>query len=734
MRRRLATALCSALAAIALAGGGEASADVFGPISLVSAEPGVQQADYAHDPAVSGDGHYLAFDGSIGGIRGVWRRDLRTGAVEAVAPGDAELPSISQNGQYISFTTTAALAPLDHNSGPDVYVRDMSRQSSEAGAYTLASAVGGAEGTVEEGLAYQSSDPTKYGSLAAGRSALSADGRKVAFVTTATSDLVGPRPPHAPTTPPLQVAVRDLVVHTTQLVSVVRGTTEQPVSAAEGAGVYGAAYAAGGAPPVFKEPTSYQPPTSIGASISGDGSTVAWLGQNVGLQALLLPAETLIPRYTEPLWRRIADGPAAPVRRITGGSDPENPACAASGETSLSGEASAKDPCQGPFATLKLGNPGTWTGAGVGNSIPQLSADGYTVAFLSDAPLVALGSGFGIENAPPDLFAANMHPGLTRVQALRPLTELASGEPSDLATDAQLIDLGISADGTKVAFTTKRTVFPLGAPTYVTAPAAIPGMVELFDVNLSDETLTRVSHGYEGGASEHPHPSRPPGEDPYLNVADGALSPSYTSDGNTLAFSSTASNLVRADGNTPIEENEPFDGSDAFIVSRMVFGAVPTAGYISSPPPNPAIAPEWRLSATAASRPDGSVALYVTVPGMGSLRGTADSTMFVGASSSSRARRRSHAGRTRRVVVARTVASSVANPSAGGIVTLMLRLGGRDSFAASRAGGLYSLVTLRFTATGHPAIQTSLAVTFRRTARTAARAGRVRRKAHRGHR
>ena len=86
-----------------------------------------QQALYAHDPAISGDGRYVAFDGYFGGRTGVWRRNLGTGEVQPVAVGftvpgseaceqaacDAELPSISANGQLISFTTTADLDPSD---------------------------------------------------------------------------------------------------------------------------------------------------------------------------------------------------------------------------------------------------------------------------------------------------------------------------------------------------------------------------------------------------------------------------------------------------------------------------------------------------------------------------------------------------------------------------------------------------------------------------------------------
>ncbi len=90
----------------------------------------------------------------------------------------------------MSFTTTAQLAPGDTNRGPDVYVRDMDRPVTEAGAFTLASAVDGSQTGLSYGPAGASVSPFEemhYGSLASGRSALSADGREVVFVTTAVS-------------------------------------------------------------------------------------------------------------------------------------------------------------------------------------------------------------------------------------------------------------------------------------------------------------------------------------------------------------------------------------------------------------------------------------------------------------------------------------------------------------------------------------------------------------------
>jgi hypothetical protein len=771
----------SALAAggatlILLAGGLPAQADVFGPISLAS-ESKTEQALYARDPAISGDGRYIAWDGSFEGLTGVWRSDLQTGEVQpvavrdptdpAISAPDAELPSISENGQYVSFTTTARLSRDDTNEGPDVYVRDMEVPASapcEPGqaakrecAYTLVSAVNGSE----EGLDYATSGPSAkgYGSVAAGRSAMSANGQYVVFVTTAVSDLLPEKPLSAGAsrpveTPALQVAVRDLQTQETKLVSVRDNPASgepalnpetgepQPVSAEEESNTFGAvSFGHGGVAPSFEAPhgEGHHLTSVLGASISADGSTVAWLGNNIAEQAKVLPGElmAMTPTYSEPLWRRIADGPDAPTRRVTGGSDPEDPACAASGEalpTSLS------DPCQGPFYTpLGEETPGIWRGVSEGSLVPRLSADGYTVAFLAEAPLASV-VGTKLQNVENgDLFVANMHPGLTRTQALRQLTEPASASGGEIAATAPIVDMDISADGTQVAFTTKRTQFPLGSLTDVTAPAAVPGMLELFDVDLADDTLTRVSTGYEGGQSEHEHEEFPAGVDPYTEAYDGALSPSFSDDGETLAFSSTASNLVYGDGNSPprsedgrLEGMEELDGSDAFVVSHVEFQPTVTPQFISAAPTVAGLAPSRRLSATAVSQPDGEVLLEVEVPGAGTLRANAGAWVVVGsAHAHARAHKdaahkgTAHKGSVRsarthaRVAVAtRTVASAAkkTSSSTGGLVTLTLRLTAPYRALAGRSSGLSATAELSFSAYGTSTLRESLAITFRKVA------------------
>ena len=721
--------LCAALTAMLATPPAPARADVFGPISLVS-ESATQQAVYAHDPAISGDGRYVAFDGFFGGKTGVFRRDLATGAVEEVAAGaaetpagSAELPSISEDGRYVSFTTTAALTPEDKNEAPDVYVRDMEPQPGEP-EYTLASAVDGST----QDLTYEPSGPS-YGSLASGRSALSANGREVVFVTTAVSDLAGPG------TPALQVAVRDLDTNSTQLVSAaydpatgrpaIDPTTkrQEPVSGEEGGLTYGAVYSPSLPPPQFKSPVAYALQSQVGASISADGSTVAWMGQDISRQARMLSGEAPPAQYSEPLWRRMADGPQAPTRRITGGSDPADPACAASGETTLAEATSSSDPCQGPFRTEA---PGVWIG-GTGDPVPQLSADGSTVAFLAGAPPIGGTFGGDVMNLNSDLYVVDMAEGLTRTQALRPLTELAGGNAQEPATTAPVVDLAISPDGGQVAFTTQRTVFPLGSPAYVSAPAATPGMVELFDVDLTDDTLTRVTHGFTGGAGEAAHETEVPGQDPYI-ATDGALSPSFSANGDTLAFSSTAANLVFGDGNTPQQSNNPtFDGSDAFVVSRVLFGATPTPQEVSSPPADPPLTPTWRLSATVLSRGDGSVLLEIEVPGAGTLRAGAQSAVRVRATRRSHARRASaHDHVAGETVASRIVATRNAHACAGGLIVVTLKLARPYSALASAPGGLSATASLTFSAHGHPTLRQVIALTFLRSERPSRRTRRGR--------
>lgn len=723
MRARVCRiALCTLVAGLAISAPA-AHADVFGSASMLSAGP-FGQSEYAHDPALSEDGRYVVFDGSIAGVQGVWRRPTTPGAgFEEVAGGDAALPSVSADGRFVSFTTNqgASLPALTDGAihellltgeeAPSVYVRDMAIGAGEPGAFTLVSA----KDHSTESLAYEfpgadeeelQNDTTRYGAVAAGRSAITADGRTVAFITTAQSDLAGTG------TPPMQVAVRHLDTDETSLVSVrFDPTTGRPaINAETGAtepvpeeeGEFGAVWFNGTAA-TFNVTgrgviEAYSPPPLPGAAISADGSAVAWYGGAISEQARTLSGEDLKKLYAEPLWRRIANGPSEPTRRVTGGSDPESPGCLAHPEAALPPTAQAGDPCQGPFATQRTGY-GLLTGGSETNYIPRISADGDYVAFLAAAPLVSEGAAFGLSEFNTDAYREDMT-APDRTSGLQRITQYASGDIHHEPTNANLRDLAISPDGQQIAFTTKRTVFPLGAPAFVSTQAAIPGLVEVYDADLGDETLTRVTSGYEHGLPEHPE-IEAGAEERYSRKTDGALSPSFDASGTLLSFSSTASNLVFGDGNSPPNaQQKDVDGADVFLVPRIIFNAVPTPQVISPAPRNPSLEPPWRLEVSASSLASGAVQIKAKVPAAGVLAASAASTLPAKSA-------RAHGGSRR--TVAKALATAHGSTTT---VALKLQLGGRYRGLAFRAGGLPSKVTVTFSSKGHPTLRRTLTIRF----------------------
>ncbi len=768
MRRRLSLgALLAATLALAAA---PAHADVFGPIGLLDAGTigggEMQQAEYAHAAELSSDGRYLVFEGSVGGEAGIWRESLATRQLQEVAGGEgvsagshhyaARFPSISADGRYVSFTSnegreqlaarTRGLAgeaptgaPAEEPGSDQVYVRDMEAQPTQPEAFVVASAVNGSSAP----LTYSESD-TQHGSVAAAGSAISANGQDVAFVTTAVSNLAGER------TPALQVAVRRLARQETILVSgeyeaSAGATSDRPVSG-EG---FGAVYVRQkGVPSPLPEvgpeysgwrEGAHEGERPPGASISADGSTVAWMGQNIASQARMLPGEQPKPGYSEPLWRRL-EAPATATERVTGGSDPSNAACAESGQSSLPMPPTPGDPCQGPFVTFPGVEGNEVSGIfsslghaeGHGDAIPRLSGDGWTVAFLSRAePVAALVAGgpFTAERAegePADLYVASMRPGPSRAAATATITAL--GGESAPETEA-IEEFALSEDGSHVAFTTRRTQFRLADPAYVSPAAGEVGLNEAYDVDLADGTLTRVTHGPNGEPSEQLHNPKEPGQETAYNVhpSAGATSPSYAQDGALLAFCSTASNLVAGDGNNPLSYNQlnvgEHDGSDAFVVAREAPSALPTPQTIS-PPPAISTEPAWDLSATALARSDGSVVIYVRTPGAGTLRASASASVLAGVGAhGSRRKRRSSRSSARRATALRTVASAAgaARAQEGELVALVLRPAAAYASLAQRAGGLSANVTLRFSALGRPPLSESLPVTFLSRAHAARR-------------
>jgi len=575
-------ALVAALLALsfALAAAGPAAAEL-GPIELVSKGAG-QPADSASSPDLSADGRYLAFRGVIGGFDGIFLKDLTTGdtlrvvGVSAYDPNVSQLrataPSISADGRYVSFTTQARLDPANDlaASSADVYVADL---AGPVPSYELASARDGCDPATASpcGLTYAG---VGSGSDASARVALSADGRKVVFVTTAESDLAGPG------TPRLQVAVRDLDADTTTLVSVER---DPETGAMTGKPVAGGALLVANAEPFLLR----------GAAISADGTTVAWLGTNLAAQVPLLPAEAKriaeAPRpYDEPLWRRVAAGSSAPTRRIVAG-----------------------DGAADPFPDMTTKNTDMngfqgWLGVTKGiNGVPQLSADGRIVALIGNPTEAA------------NAFLVDMTPGLSRAQALRQITRETVVDPADpvgtvnalgrISLTGHVFDVALSGSGRQVAFATARQRFPLAPPNLITAPPASMGMVELYFVDLQTEAMQRLTHGL--GGQDEPSFSALPNPETSAQEGLGATAP--TLGGNRIAFASTASNLVAEDSN---------EASDVFLLADQLESGPPGGSVV---PPGPAPWQKktpWKLTLSAFSLPDGGVRIVAGVPAAGKLR------------------------------------------------------------------------------------------------------------------
>ena len=188
---------------------------------------------FSTEPALSRDGRFLAFTSTAAGIvaddsneaadvfRIAWRGDTLPVLVSIdvengkAAPGDSGAPSISGDGRYVAFQSSAGdgLVDADTGSGRQVYVRDVTARRTE----WLTPDAGGGPSDGE-----------------ADAPSISADGRMVAFSSTAT-DLAAGDANGQP-----DVFVRDRTAGTTSLVSVdldgtaSAGASGQPSISADG--------------------------------------------------------------------------------------------------------------------------------------------------------------------------------------------------------------------------------------------------------------------------------------------------------------------------------------------------------------------------------------------------------------------------------------------------------------------------------------------------------------------
>jgi Tol biopolymer transport system component len=618
------------------------------------------------DAAISADGRYVVFqtratnffesNGGVVGAHGVepdaeppgtlreggiFRYDRVTGAIALVADGNethtegpekgalifrgAQNPSISADGRYVVFSTAQQLVSQDTNENVDVYVRDMNvpltagRKGS--GAYTLVSAKDGGE----EPATYAPRSPPLPGANPGAEvwpnTSISADGRYVVFRTT---ELKSNLPDHAAVdTSPGQLFVRDLQAKTTILLS--REPTNVKYSSGDPAG--------GVTGP---------------ATISADGTTVAWVATNASTQTRFLPGESPVSDQPYYLWRRWHE-PGAVTRRITGLADPDDPACPPGGEV-IPTEPTATGPCYGPLSEQESSL------SSIAGATPGLSSDGYTVAFLAGAalrPNVTKSNGL-------DVFLTSMAPGVTRKAGTRELTlGVSSGNPGSTPS---IDSLALSPDGSTIAFTSLRDSFVLPEPKPVGAFRPQPTASDLYVIDLTADTLERAVVGNEGGD---------------LNESV-SVNPTLTQHGSTVAFASLASNLIFGDAN---------GASDAFTATLQA-----PAG--TAAPPEGVNATQGGFSLTATASPelglhvkrgkDGGLVLLVETPGPGTLTARARGTI---------ATKSGKKIRKKQVLLAH--ASGAARSE--GTTTLTLHLASKYAKDLKPGGKLKALVTVSFT-------------------------------------
>lgn len=637
-------------------------------IASASLERLEQGDDSTLQVTISADGRYVVFqtrarnlfaddDPDPPGrfrVGGIFRRDLQTGALALVADGDqraedapettlvrgAQNPSVSSDGRFVAFATGQQLVPEDDNGNVDVYVRDMTLEPREPGAYDLVSARDGSTAPARYAPAPAELDRAglNVGADVTPRAALSGDGRFVVFRTAnVATDLPAA---DGVVTPGQQVLLRDRVERRTRLITGVAGSDPAvPVGGAVGA-----------------------------ATISQDGSTLLWVGREAPSQTPFLDGEGANPALEYLLWKRIADGPGAPVRRVTGIADLDDPDCPLG--ASIIDDPGAAGPCYGP-----LGQVEGFVG-GIVNQVPAMSADGRRIAFVTTASK-RLEQSAGISG---DLFVTEMGPGLARKAATVELTRDAAG---DVAINGPVEGLALSPDGRWVVLSTFRTTFALPALRLTTPIRATPSVRELYLVDLTDRTIERLVRGYAGDD---------------VNGSAG-VQPSASADARRVAFTSSASNLFFGDAN---------ERSDAFVVDRLDAPPPdappdePSADQLpEAPPPEAATPAPGRLAVTVRPGRAGAVRLRVALPGPGTLTAVS--------------RGRLPDARTGRPSgSARMLARARRTVRRAGRVTIELRLGTAFRARLRAAGRITAQADLRFTPLSGRVLERRVTVQFRR--------------------
>lgn len=496
--------------------------------------------------------------------------------------GDSSATSISDDGRYVVFTTSA-LNLLGSPSDPgETYVAGIVRRDMITGAVEL----------VTPPRRVRRDDGTVLDAGAAG-SSISGNGRYVLFQTSE------PRAP-GDTNADTDVYVRDMSVPLTdasayELVSAVDGGTTPPEyrddvssnpAAGSIAGTRGFALSDDGRRAVFwtavrstlpagaalapaaqvfvrlldtrqtllitRNLSDGKPVVPAGSPVpkpdpvlSGNGSAVAWLDTNIAAQVPLLAGEAAA---SEPamLWREVS--PDAATRRVAGRSDPDDPGCPPGSVFPGGGETDV-GPCLGPFASSEAVEA---DGGLIGAS--SISDDGRRVLFRSSAHARP----FDATTAGSIVYLADMSLGLTRKQGVRRvLRGLASGGAVEQVT--------LSGDGTRVAFTSPGSRFE-GARAVGSFPSGVVPATNVYVADLEQGIVQRATIGVDGSDLGGTLDPDNPGQVSDPLPTGLALS----DDAGAIAFSSSDANLFLGDANG-VADVQVVRGTPGVTVPRSAF-------------------------------------------------------------------------------------------------------------------------------------------------------------------
>jgi pimeloyl-ACP methyl ester carboxylesterase len=493
------------------------------PVQLISQDSGGVQANASStsstNNAASADGRFVVFGSGASNLPGdangsgqAYVRDRQTGTTTLVSVNNGGVPAnsapfgltISADGRYVAFASGASNLPQAPTDGSNaIYVRDLQLAQTER--------VDVSADTVSNGVSFLPS--------------ISADGRFVAFVSTATN-----LAPEA-TSPTLQIFVRDRVAGLTSIASLGidglegNGRASAPTISADGRYVTFfdnatnlTATQTGGSNQVYVR--DMQSAQTILASLGSDGlpanGTIFGNGNAPGISAdgrfvvFTSNATNLVPgaidangdlrvfeRDVTGQTTRLVDVDASGVPLAQGGINPTISADGRFVTYQIYNQTLVRDMNTNQSVDVSLAPDGTAQNSTSSNQgdPPSISYNGNTVVFTSSATNLIAGD----SNAASDVFAAQ-NPLLGTPYATSITLDASSTNGGTSVGGTVVLSGPAPASGATVALSSNNVAAAAPAVLFV-APGATSARFTLDTSVVPKETLLTILASYNSGAA-----------------------------------------------------------------------------------------------------------------------------------------------------------------------------------------------------------------------------------------